>query len=230
MGARGVPNAHLGRVVSPDESPQATVPPRPIDNLSDMGQTPSDRAIIADILNGNINVFELLLDRYQNHVFQIVKKHVPRQNVPEVAQETFVRAFQSLGNFRERGSFKHWLSKIAVRSCYDFWREHYRNREVPVSAISDDCRNWLENILADQSLEEEKERQEARELLEWALGQLSPADRTVLTLTYLEEYPLAEAAELLGWSVINVKVRSYRARQKLRKVIEKNNILGRVRL
>jgi len=186
-----------------------------------MGQTPSDRAIIGDILNGNNNVFEILLDRYQNHVFQIVKKHVPRQNVPEVAQETFVRAFQSLGNFQERRPFKHWLAKIAVRCCYDFWREHYQNREVPASAISDDCRIWMENILADQSLEEEKERQEARELLEWALGQLSPADRTVLTLTYLEEYPVAEAAELLGWSVINVKVRSYRARQKLRKVIEK---------
>jgi RNA polymerase sigma-70 factor (ECF subfamily) len=208
-----------------------TTTPLPVDEAAparfpelmsgNMAQTPSDRAIIDDILNGNVNVFELLLDRYQNQVFQIVRKHVPRQNVPEVAQETFVRAFQSLGNFRERGSFKHWLAKIAVRCCYDFWREHYRNREVPVSAISDDCRIWMENILADQSQEEEKERQEARELLEWALGQLSPADRTVLTLTYLEEYPLSEAAELLGWSVINVKVRSYRARQKLRKVIEK---------
>ncbi len=186
-----------------------------------MSQTPLDRTIIGDILNGNINAFELLLDQYQNHVFQIVKKHVPRQNVPEVAQETFVRAFQSLGNFRERRPFKHWLAKIAVRCCYDFWREHYRNREVPVSAISDDCRMWMENILADQSQEEEKERQEARELLERALGQLSPPDRTVLTLTYLDEYPVAEAAKLLGWSIINVKVRSYRARKKLRKVIEK---------
>ena len=62
---------------------------------------------------------------------------------------------------------------------------------------------------------------EARDLLQWALGQLSAADRTVLTLTHLNEYSVAEAAALLDWSVIRVKVQSHRARKKLRKILSK---------
>lgn len=56
-------------------------------------------------------------------------------------------------------------------------------------------------------------------MLQWALGQLSAAERTVLTLTYLNGYSVAEAAELMGWSVIRIKVQSHRARKKLRKIL-----------
>ena len=192
-----------------------------------MNRAPNDFAdadVIRQVLEGNVDAFELLLDRYQGHVSRIVSKHVPRDTVEEVAHETFVRAYQSLNNFRASESFKYWLSTIAVRCCYDFWREQYKHRETPVSSMSRDCQEWIDKLLSERSQESfagQTQRQEALSLLHWALEQLSAQDRMVLTLTYFGEYSVAEAAKFLGWSVPNVKIRSHRAKKKLRKVLSK---------
>ena len=180
---------------------------------------PDDATVINRILNGNINSFEILMDRYQDHVSRIVGNHVPRSFAPEVAQDIFVQAYQSLGRFTGKGLFKHWLSKIALRCCYDFWCNYYKREQKLAFPLPDDCRNWVDHLLSNQSSEGDVERIEARDLLQWALGQLSAAERTVLTLTYLNEYSAAEAAELMGWSVIKIKVQSHRARKKLRKIL-----------
>jgi len=192
----------------------------PVAGMSPAFDISDDAAIIHDILMGRVNSFELLLDRYQDHVSKIVRSHVPWDDAPEVAHETFVRAFQSLGGFRGIRPFKHWLAKIAVRCCHDFWRSYYQ-KERQVGGLPDDCQAWVDEVLADRSPEEATERMEARDLLQWALGQLSPDDRMVLTLTYLNEYSGTEAADLLGWSLARVKIQSYRARRKLRTILAK---------
>ncbi len=182
---------------------------------------PDDAAVIQNTLKGDVNAFEILIDRYQDHVSRIVRNHVPREETPEVAHDTFVRAYQSLSGVKGTGPFKHWLSKIAIRCCQDFWRSHYQRPENPAGPLPEDCRHWMEDLLTDPSPEGDPERVEARDLLQWALGQLSAAERTVLTLTHLNEYSMAEAAELLDWSVIRTKVQSHRARHKLRKILAK---------
>lgn len=189
--------------------------------MNSADNVPDDASVIRDILTGNINSFEILIDRYQDHVAQIINKHVPRDNSPEVAHDTFVQAYQSLRSFKGTSPFKHWLSKIAIRCCYDFWRGYYKRQEGLVCPLSDDCYSFVSHLLSDQSWEQEKERIEARDLLQWALGQLSAAERTVLTLTYLNEYSVAESAELLGWSIPRVKIQSFRARRKLRAILAK---------
>jgi RNA polymerase sigma-70 factor (ECF subfamily) len=178
-----------------------------------------DTPVIRRILNGDINSFEILMDRYQDHVSRIVGYHVPRDVVPEVAHDTFVSAYQSLGRFKATGLFKHWLSKIAVRCCYNFWRHYYQTQRNWVGPLPDECHNWVEHLLANQSSEVEITRIEARDLLQWALGHLSAQERTVLTLTLLHGYSMAEAAELMGWSVIRTKVQAHRSRKKLRKIL-----------
>lgn len=190
-------------------------------DMNSADNVPDDASVIHDILTGNINSFEILINRYQDHVAQIVNKHIPRDNSPEVAHDTFVQAYQSLGSFKGTSPFKHWLSKIAIRCCYDFWRGYYKRQEGLVSPLSDDCYNFVSHVLSDQSWEQEQERIEARDLLQWALGQLSAAERTVLTLTYLDEYSMAESAKLLGWSIPRVKIQSFRARRKLRAILAK---------
>jgi len=178
----------------------------------------SDREIISLILNGNVNLFECLLDRYQDHVLRIVKRHVPYSDLEDTAQDVFVRAYQGLPNFKEKGGFKQWLSAIAVRSCYDFWRKRYRSKEVPMSNLTENHREWLKKTLSDQSsgsFYTERREEKAKELLDWALSKLPAKDRMVLELVYLEELSVKEAADLLGWSVANVKVRSFRSRKKL---------------
>jgi len=179
---------------------------------------PSDAEIIRRVIDGDVNSFEHLLKRYQDYVLRIVTKHIPYNEVEEVAQEVFVRAYQALPGFKQEGSFKQWLSAIAVRTCYDFWRKHYRSRELPMGDLSERHRDWLEKTLSnqsDKSFHEKGREKEAKELLDWALSKLSARDRMVIELVYLEGLSVKEAAALLGWSVSNVKVRSFRSRKKL---------------
>lgn len=183
---------------------------------------PSDAEIIRDVLHGDVNAFESLLVRYRVLVSKIVRKHVPHEDFEETIQETFVRAYQSLPTFKGKGDFRKWLSSIAVRTCYDYWRKAYRSREVPMSTLSEKHQMWLEEVISvesRQSLHEKESQGEARELLHWALGKLSAEERMVLDLIYLEGLSVKEAADLLGWSTTNVKVRSFRSRKKLEKLL-----------
>jgi len=183
---------------------------------------PSDSEIIRRIIDGDVNSFEYLLKKYQDHVLRIVTKHIPYNEVEETAHNVFVRAYQALPGFKEQASFKQWLSAITVRTCYDFWRKQYRSRELPMSDLSERHRGWLEKTLSsesDLSFSEESRAKEAGELLDWALSKLSAKDRMVLELVYLEGLSVREAADLLALSVSNVKVRSFRSRKKLEKIL-----------
>jgi RNA polymerase sigma-70 factor (ECF subfamily) len=183
----------------------------------------SDTEIVRRVLNGDVNAFESLLIRYKDTVLKIVKKHVPHDDVEETIQNVFLRTYQSLSSFRGESGFRQWLSSIAVRTCYDFWRKTYRSREVPMSVLTEKHQNWLEQVITEQSeqaINEKGSQNEARELLDWALGRLSAEDRMVMELVYLEELSGKEAADLLGWSVANVKVRCFRSRKKLEKILE----------
>ena len=192
------------------------------ESVNNNSSKPSDAQIVHRVIEGDINAFESLLLRYKRHVLEVVKRHVPYNEVEETAHNVFIRAYQSLPTFKERSSFKQWLSAIAVRACYDFWRKQYRSREVPMSSLTEEHQEWLEKVASNrsgQSFDDKDSQEKARELLAWALNRLSPEDRMVLELVYLEGLSGREAADLLGWSVANVKVRSLRARRKLRNLL-----------
>ena len=180
---------------------------------------PSDAEIVRQVIDGNVNAFESLLTRYKDLALKIVKRHVPYSDVEEIAQDVFVRVYQSLPTFKGKSGFKRWLSSIAVRTCYDYWRKAYRSREVPMSSLTEKHRDWLEEVISGQSLYEKGLQNEGRELLDWALEKLSAEDRMVLELIYLEGLSGKEAAGLLGWSVAAVKVRSFRSRKKLQSLL-----------
>ena len=190
----------------------------------------SDEEIVRQVLNGNVNAFESVILRHRVLVLTIVKKHVPEDAVEETAQEAFVRAYQSLPTFKGTGHLSQWLSAIAVRTCYDYWRKAYRSREIPMSALSEKHSQWLKEVISQMPEETPDEREpqmEAREILNWALEKLLAGDRMVLELVYLEGRSVQEAAELLGWSKANVKVRLFRARMKLEKLLSKVKEQGR---
>ncbi len=182
----------------------------------------SDAEIICQVIDGNVNAFEHLFRKYMDHVLRIVKKHIPHSQVEEIAHDVFIKAYKSLPALKNRDRFKSWVSSIAVRTCHDFWRREYRSKERTISSLSKDNRDWLESILSDQSVRlfNEKNRQkEAGEILDWALGGLSAQDRLVLELVYFEGLTCKETADLMGMTVANVKVRSYRSRKKLKKML-----------
>jgi RNA polymerase sigma-70 factor (ECF subfamily) len=182
----------------------------------------SDHDIVRRVREGDIDAFEPLLRKYKEDVLKIVTKHIPYPDAEEIAHEVFVRAYQSLANFKGKGGFKQWLSVIAVRTCYDYWRRKYRSREVPMSSLSNEHRDWLEKVISTESsrlADEKMSQQEAREVLDWVLGKLSAADRMVLELIYLEGLSAKEVSNLLGWSLVNVRVRSFRSCKKFRKIL-----------
>ncbi len=181
-----------------------------------------DAAIVERILGGDVDAFGEILSRYGDTVTRILKRHLPHDQVEETAQDVFIRAYRSLPKYRGERGLKGWLSAIAVRTCYDFWRQRYRSPEFTMTALGEAGERRVAAVLARQSQEsfqEEARRKEVSELLDWALDRLSPEDRMVLELVYLEGRPVKEAAALLGWSVANVKVRSFRSRKKLRKLL-----------
>lgn len=180
-----------------------------------------DLQIINRVLQGEVECFAELIDRYQQHVTKIVNRHVPSDHVAEVAHDVFVRAFSGLAGFSTGVPFEHWLSGIAVRTCYDFWRAKSRE-DMPVSAFTAEHDAWIDQVLADESdasFQEQVKRRETTDILQRALQRLSPENRLVLTLVHLDGHSVREAAQLLGWSVVNVKVRAHRARHALRRLL-----------
>ena len=183
---------------------------------------PEDQKIISRVVSGEIDAFEVLLRRYRSVVFGIAARHVPHGNIEDVAQDVFVRVYQSLPSYSGRSPFRHWLATIAVRTCCDFWRNRERHREVPLSALTEEHQKWLDEVLACRSQEaffEQASREEAKEVLHYALERISAEDRMVLSLVHLEGLPVKEAADLLGWSVVKTKVRAHRARREMRNII-----------
>jgi RNA polymerase sigma-70 factor (ECF subfamily) len=177
-----------------------------------------DAETIDRVLHGDIDRFAGLIARHRRHVLKIVQGHVPADRVAEVSHDVFVRAYGSLARYSREVPFEHWLSRLAVRTCYDFWRAR-RRTDVPVGALTGDQAGWLDHALAaesDQQFRDQADRRESLEVLDWALARLSPEQRLVLTLVSLEGRTVREAADLLGWSVVNVKVRCHRARKALR--------------
>jgi len=187
-----------------------------------MLDSPKDSEIVRRILQGEANAFGLLLDRYKDHALMMIKRRIPPKDVEDIAQDVFIKAYQSLPGFDPDSHFKKWLSIIAVRTCYDYWRKTYRTRESPMSALSERHVEWLEGVISSgstASADGRARQEEAKEVLAWALERLSAEDRMVVEMVYLEGMTGREAAELLGWSVANVKVRAFRSRTRLRKLL-----------
>jgi RNA polymerase sigma-70 factor (ECF subfamily) len=184
---------------------------------------PRDAQIVSRVLSGDVNAFEHLVRRYQHLVIAVARRHVPFDYIEDTMQDIYLRAYRSLPGFKMTDSFAHWLSVIAVRTCYDFWRKYYRSPEMPVSSLTGEQQARVEAVLAcaqgDRSREEDVQR-EAAQVLDLALGRLSPADRMAVELVYFDGRSVKEAAGLLGWSAANVKVRLFRARKKLRQLLD----------
>lgn len=182
---------------------------------------PTDKDHIAAVLGGDTARFEVLIEKYLPRVFATARRYARREDeVEDIVQEVWLKAFQKLGSFRGEAPFEHWLMRLAVRTCYDFLRSHRRNRETTFSQLSESENDWLDRFVAEPEAAGEN-ADAARQLVERLLAQLSPAARMVITLLEIEDRSVKEIAELTGWSVTLVKVRAFRARAEMRKCLAK---------
>ncbi len=175
--------------------------------------------LIAAVLQGDSASFEPLVQKYSPRVFATARRYARRDSeVEDIAQEVWLKAFDKLKSFRGEAPFEHWLMRMTVRVCYDFLRGHQRNREASFSEISEPEEDWLDRFVADPSSAAE-DADAARLLIGRVLEKLSPEARLVITLLEIEDRSVKEIAKITGWSVALVKVRAFRARGEMRKIL-----------
>jgi RNA polymerase sigma-70 factor, ECF subfamily len=180
---------------------------------------PSDAELIAAALKGDTASFEPLVRKYSPRLFATARRYARRESeVEDIVQEVWLKAYQRLRSFRGEAPFEHWLMRLTVRTCYDFLRAHKRNRETTFSELSEPEHDWLERFVSQPDSASES-AEAARQLVERILTQLAPAARLVITLLEIEGRSVKEISKLTGWSVPLVKVRAFRARAEMRKVL-----------
>lgn len=174
---------------------------------------------------GDEAAFGEVVRRHSPRVFQVASRFFrQRSAVEDAAQETFLRAYTRLADYEGRGSLEGWLARIATTTCLNLLRDFKRRPEATVTDLSEEENGWLENQLADVSAERHRSADSGRvaaDLADRALATLSPDDRLALMLVDGAETPIKEVAEMTGWSESKVKVRTFRARRRMRKAVEK---------
>lgn len=181
----------------------------------------TEAELIAAVLKGDPASFEPLVGKYSPRVFATARRYARRDSeVEDIVQEVWLKAFQKLAGFRGEAPFEHWLMRLAVHTCYDFLRGHQRNRESTFSELTDPEQDWLDRFVTQPETASEN-ADAARLLIGRIMEQLSPPARLIITLLEIEDRSVKEISQLTGWSVPLVKVRAFRARAEMRKLLAK---------
>ncbi len=183
--------------------------------------TITEMEIIERILSGELSLFEILVRRNNPYLYKTGRSYgLSHEDTEDIMQDTFISAYQHLGEFRHHSSFKTWLTRIMLNNCY------HRSRKAGMKRVNSDdiSREKIQasSVHREQSLSDELvSKKEFAQIIEEALLQIPPNYRMVFSLRELSGLSTTETAELLYISPINVKVRLTRARHMLRKAIEK---------
>jgi RNA polymerase sigma-70 factor (ECF subfamily) len=175
-------------------------------------------------LDGDDDAYARLIGRYQGAIAGLMWRFSRQPDVhEELVQRVFVTAYFSLNTFRGDGHFFSWLRTIGIRVGYKWWEERdkkpssqHQSLETVVEELSDDERQT--------GITPEK----ASDLLHRLLERLAGPDRLALTLYYLEGNNMREIGRSMGCSEDAAKMRVYRAREKLRDIVEKENIMEEI--
>jgi RNA polymerase sigma-70 factor (ECF subfamily) len=163
-----------------------------------------------------------LVEHLYPAVMRIVRAHLPRRDSEEdLAQEVFMKMFTRLGQYRGEVPLEHWVSRIAVTTCYDKLRAQERRPELRRADLSEEQSARLDRILSETIEPSPSEAFAARDLFDRLLATLSPSDRLIINLLEFEQRSIEEIRRLTGWSTSLIKVRAFRARQKLRKAFQR---------
>lgn len=178
----------------------------------------SDEAVVARVLQGDLAAFELIMRRYNQRLFRIVRSVLGNDSEAEdVVQEAYVRAFEHLDQFAGLAKFSTWLTKIALNESFARRRREGRMATVDLNATEN------ANILpftTGQGAEHSASNQELGMILSKSVDQLPEDLRTVFAMRMIEGLDTDETARCLDLTAANVKVRLHRARAMLRKKID----------
>lgn len=185
---------------------------------SDPPAPPDWGALLVRVRPGDDEAACAVVERLHGHVRKIVLAHLPRRDEPEdLMQETFLRVFDRLQQYRGEVSFEHWVARIAAHVCLDRLRRQRVRPEWRWADLSEEQEALLQSAATDT--EPVMAAPEcARELLDRLLAGLKPEERLVIRWLDLEQKTIAEVGALTGWNSGVVRIRAFRARRKLQKL------------
>jgi RNA polymerase sigma-70 factor (ECF subfamily) len=176
--------------------------------------------MIAAVLAGEIQLYHELIRPYERSVYVMALSYMKNEaDAEDVAQEAFIRAFRKLESFRAESKFSTWLISITINEARTRLRRQALVRMEPLDQHPDEDKSISPALLRDwrEIPSEAVEREEVRNLIQLAVGQLPDIYREVFLLRDVEELTISETAEALNISVPSVKVRLHRARMMLQK-------------
>ncbi len=175
--------------------------------------TDTDQIYIDKVLQGESNAFAYLVNRYKNMVFTLAFNMVKcREDAEEIAQDSFLKAFQQLHTFKGNSKYSTWLYTIVYRNSISMLRK----KKIRTSDID-------EKIIANYSTDtdfpqlENLKQEDQKKYVKLIIGSLPETDAFLITLFYLNENSLDEIEEITGLTKSNIKVKLFRLRKKLYK-------------
>lgn len=177
----------------------------------------SDQHYINLIIQGNTNVFGVLVDRYKEMIFTLALKMIKnREEAEEISQDTFIKIYNSLNKFKGDSKFSTWIYKIAYNTCLDRLKKNKKEENtISIDEFSDYLVKTLDNAL---SALEDKER---KQTIQNCLNLLSREESFLLTLYYFDNQNLDEIAKIMDINSNNAKVKLFRSRKKLAVILKK---------
>lgn len=188
-------------------------------NNSVTSHTTAEEMDIAQAMRGDLDAFNRLVLAYQNLAYSVAYRTLQDDEAAaDAVQESFIKAYRALGSF-QGGSFKSWLIRIVVNTCYDALRSQQRKPTESLDSLPVDSEYAGQLIDPAESPETYAERMELSELIERAIGALPAEQRLVLTLYDVHGYSYEEIAEIGDIPMGTVKSRINRARARVRDIL-----------
>ena len=179
--------------------------------------TLNDQHYIDKVLQGETNAFAMLVNRYKDMIYTLALKMIKnREEAEEVAQDTFIKIFNSLSKFKGDSKFSTWIYKIAYNTCLDRLKKNKKEEQnISIDEFSSHLIKTMDNAL---SALEDKER---KQTIQNCLNLLPSEENFLLTLFYFEDQNLEEIGKIMSINANNVKVKLFRSRQKLAVILKK---------
>ena len=164
---------------------------------------------------------EALVEALYPVVIPVIERRRPRDvEANDIAQEVVLKLFTHLDDFRGDGpALLAWARRTAFTTCLNHHRRRKTRPELRWADLSEEQQAAVEATGADPHEPSPAERASARDLLETLLAQLPPKDRLLVQMVEIDQCPWDEVQALTGWSAVNIRVRLFRARRRLRRVL-----------
>ena len=186
-------------------------------------ETDTDKHLVDRAREGDLHAFDQIVIRHQGMISRCLFRFCPHQaDLEDLVQDTFIKAFRKLHLWKPTAPFENWLRRIAYNTGHDYFR---RCKRTPVTLASRGGRDFAYEQELPVDNQDHRHQFQITEQVQQLLSHLSADDRHLLTLQYLEDRSLAEVAQITGWSLSKTKVRSFRAKKKLRKYLSRYEIL-----